>query len=339
MMKYIGLDAHISSCSFHVLDNFGTSLHWCTLPTNGAMLVKYVKEIEGAKTLCFEETGLARWLYGLLHREVDKLIVCDPVKNRYLSQGPKNDPIDAKKLAELLSNNSLNPVYHGIDAREELRDLVYGYLALIQDFVRIKNRYKAIFRSQGINQKGTAVYSDESFLKNIKKGHARFVGQRVYDIIRVLEEKRKEYIQELTKQQRKFPEILLLKTIPGLGTIQACKIVAIVVTPDRFENKYKFYSYSGLAKHDKESGGRSYGKRGAHANRTLKGVFRTAGQTVLRGQSGLRKYYDRLMSKGVHADAAYNSVCRKLASTTLAVWKKGEKYRDDFITNPKQIRP
>ena len=106
MMKYIGLDAHISSCSFHVLDSFGKSLDWCELPTNGAMLVKHVKEIEGEKILCFEETGLSRWLYGLLHREVDKLIVCDPVKNRY----------------------------------------------------------KAIFRSQGIHQKGTAVYSDESFL-------------------------------------------------------------------------------------------------------------------------------------------------------------------------------
>lgn len=338
-MKYIGLDAHISSCSFHVLDGHGKSLDWREMPTNGAMLIKYLKEIEGEKTLCFEETGLSRWLYGLLHREVDKLIVCDPVKNRYLSQGPKKDPIDAKKLAELLRGNFLHPVYHGIDAREELRDLVYGYLALIQDFVRLKNRYKAIFRSQGINQKGAAVYGDESFLKDIKKGHARFVGQRVYDIIRVFEEKRKEYVKELAKQQRKFPEIRLLKTIPGIGVIQACKIAAIVVTPDRFENKYKFYSYCGLVKHDKESGGQSYGKRCAHSNRTLKGVFRTAGQTVLRGQSGLRKHYDRLMSKGCHADDAYNSVCRKVASLSLAVWKTGEKYRDDFINTQKLIRP
>ena len=80
---------------------------------------------------------------------------------------------------------------------------------LIQDFVRLKNRYKAIFRSQGIHQKGTAVYSDESFLKGIKKGHARFIGKLVYDIISVFEEKRKEYLQELAKQQRKFPEIRL----------------------------------------------------------------------------------------------------------------------------------
>lgn len=338
-MKYIGLDAHISSCTLHVLDAAGKSLDWREMPTNGAKLVEYLRGIDGQKALCFEETNLSRWLHGLLKGEVDEVVVCDPVKNRLMMQGPKTDRVDAQKLAQLLRGNFLSPIYHGGDAREELRDLVAGYLDLIQDFVRMKNRYKALFRSQGIHQRGKAVYADESFLKEIKKGPAQFVGKRVFEIIAMLEEKRKEYIQELGRQAKKFPEIRLLKTIPGIGTIQACKIAAIVVTPNRFENKHKFYSYCGLVKHSKESGGHSYGVRNTHGNRTLKGVFRTAGRTVIRGKSALRKHYDRLMVKGVPSHGAYNAVCRKIASLSLAVWKSGKKYQDDYVNDPKrQIR-
>ena len=61
-----------------------------------------------------------------------------------------------------------------------------------------------------------------------------------------------------------------------------------------------------------------------------------AGQTVLRGSSGLRREYDQLMSKGLSSHAAYNAVCRKMASLSLVLWKKKENYQDDYVEQKKR---
>jgi transposase len=338
-MRYIGCDAHIASCTFHVIDGEGKSLDWRTMETNGAKLVSYLREIPGEKKLVIEETNLSRWLHSLLSREVDELVVCNPVRNRLLAQGPKTDRVDAQKLAQLLRGGFLQPVFHQGDSREELRDLVSGYQDLIQDFVRLKNRYKALFRSQGIQKRGQSVYEDGNFLKDLGKGPKHFVGEKVFERIQAMEAQRTLYVQEMKRQEKKFPEIRFLKTIPGIKTIQACKIVATVVSPERFPNKYKFFSYCGLVKHACESDGRNYGKRKGWGNPVLKGVFRTAGQTVLRGSSSLRKDYDRMLTKGISHYSAYNATCRKIASLVLAVWKKKEKYKNELNKAHQKIQP
>lgn len=338
-MKYIGCDAHISSCTFHVIDREGKSVDCRTIETNGARLVSFLREIPGEKKLVIEETNLSRWLYSILSREVTELIVCNPVTNRWMQQGPKTDRVDALKLAQLLRGGFLQPVFHEGDPREELRDLVSGYLDVIQDFVRLKNRYKALFRSQGIQKKGSILYEDESFLKHLGKGPKHFVGEKVFERIQAMEEQRSSYVQEMKRRENKFPEIRFLKTLPGINTIQSCKIVAIVVTPERFLNKYKFFSYCGLVKHPRESGGQDYGKRKGWGNPVLKSVFRMAGHTVIRGNSSLRKDYDRMLTKGISHHAAYNATCRRIAALALTLWKKKEKYNDDVKKTAEKIQP
>jgi len=196
--------------------------------------------------------------------------------------------------------------------------------------VRLKNRYKALFRNEGIKKTGESFYNDESFLNDLKSQHKQFVAQKVFEMIHIFEQKRIDYVAEITRQSRNYPEIKYIKSVPGLGVIQASKIAAIVVSPYRFINKYKFHAYCGLVKHPRESGGQSYGTKKIHGNSTLKCVFRMAGKTVLQGTSGLRKTYDRLLVKGMSHEAAYNAICRKIASLSLSVWKKQVKYKDDY---------
>lgn len=329
-MKYIGCDAHITTCSFHVVDEKGITLDTRTIMTNGTLLVDYLRGISGQKKLVVEETNLSRWLFGILRNEVTEMVICNPAHNRLLEHGPKNDRTDSFKLAELLRGGFISPVFHQADSREDLRDLVSGYTDLIGDFVRLKNRYKAIFRSVGLNKRGTLVYKDESFLEELEQGPKRFVGENVYKRIVVLENQRIEFVKEMERQTKKYPEIRLLKTIPGIGTIHACKIVSTVVTPARFANKYKFCSYCGLVNHRRESDGKYYGQKQAQGNGTLKSVFKMAGRTVLQGTSSFRRDYDRMLTKGINHQAAYNAVCRKIAAIVLAVWRKGEKYDDRY---------
>jgi hypothetical protein len=41
------------------------------------------------------------------------LVVSNPLKNALLKDGNKSDRIDARKRADLLRGNQLNPIYHG----------------------------------------------------------------------------------------------------------------------------------------------------------------------------------------------------------------------------------
>lgn len=53
----------------------------------------------------------------------------------------------------------------------------------------------------------------------------------------------------------------MLTNISGIGTISAVKIYSTVIDAARFGNKYKYWSYCGLVRHEKESGGRNYGHK------------------------------------------------------------------------------
>jgi transposase len=72
------------------------------------------------------------------------VLVCDPRKNALLKAGNKNDRIDARKLAELLYLNKLDPVYHGEAGVRTLKELARSYLTITRDLTRLMSRLKAI---------------------------------------------------------------------------------------------------------------------------------------------------------------------------------------------------
>lgn len=330
MTKFIGLDAHSSTCTLNVADEMGREIDNTTIETNGRLLVKYLRGIEGIKKLTFEECELSNWLYEVLRPEVEELIVCNPVANSDYKK-VKTDKMDARKLSKLLRGGFLISVYHDGSKREKFRSLMSGYQDLVEEAVRLKNRYKSLFRKGGKKIKGETLYNDESFLEGLKRPDFKFIGTQIYHLLEKMEEGRHEYLKEITRYSRGFKEIKYLKSIPGIGNIQAAKIVSQVIDPKRFANKYKYYSYCGLVRHKRISDGKGYGSEKIWGNRILKCVYKMAGHAALKGNSGLRRYYDCLRLKGISHDNAYNAVCRKIAAISLSVWRKGEKYNDELI--------
>ncbi len=331
MTKYIGMDAHSSTCTFCVMNEKGQEIDNTTLETNGRLLVKYLRNIEGKKKLTFEECELSHWLYGILNKEVDELMVCNPVANRQYKKA-KTDKLDARNLAKLLRGGFLTGVFHDGSQRECFRRLMSGYQDLVEESVRLKNRYKSLFRKSGTRIKGESLYNDESLLDGLEHSDSRFIGRQTYHLLGKMEKSRQDYLKEIMLHSRHFKEIKYLKSIPGIGNIQAAKIVSQVVDPKRFANKYKYFSYCGLVRHQRESGEKSYGSTKIWGNRILKCVYKMAGHATLKGNSGLRKYYDLLRSRGTSHKNAYNAVCRKIAAISLSTWKNNRKYDDNLIT-------
>ena len=97
---YIGADVD-SKMTELAMDN-GREVRRQRVPTTISALKEALAAVGGHKRLTFEEGPMAQWLYRNLQDDVAELIVCDPRRNRLITDdGDKADPIDAGKLAEL----------------------------------------------------------------------------------------------------------------------------------------------------------------------------------------------------------------------------------------------
>lgn len=318
MYKYIGLDAHSSTCTLCTVDADGAELDLTTIATNGRLLVEYIKSLGGTIVVTFEECDLSIWLFELLKNHVHKVVVCNPAANVEYKKN-KTDKLDARNLAKLLRGGFLRPVFHDGSSREKFRMLVSGYEDVIQEAVRLKNRLKTIRRR-------ARLYGAKTI-----SAHAQFIEDRLIDQLNLFLDVRLRYKDELKKHVRQFKEAKYLMSIPAIKEIQASKIIANVVDPARFRNKYKFWSYCGLVKHQRMSGGRLYGSKRAYGNRTLKCVFKMAAHSALKSHGALRGYYDAQRARGLSDSSARNAVARKIAAITLSVWKNSRLYDEQKV--------
>jgi len=105
------------------------------------------------------------------------------------------------------------------------------------------------------------------------------------------------------------------------------KIYAKVIDANRFENKYKYWGMCGLVKHNRESGGRSYGKKKPRYSRTLKSIYKSAAMAAIGGKNDIRDYYELLLKQGYNIPESKNQIARYIAKVSYAVMKNKIPYR------------
>lgn len=329
MKHYIGLDAHSATCTFVVVDESGQVTHRSIVKTSEGALLGFLGTLPGEKILTVEESHVSQWIYVLLHEKVDKLIVCNPVRLSK-KQGPKTDYRDALHLAQELRGNFLSAVYHDESHWIQLRVLVSGYLDLVAEMVRAKNRLKAVFRSEILDTSSTKFYSAKERSKELSHDHGRFVAESLFSQIEHLEEKKRDFKAIFIKNMKIYRPLKNLATIPGIDAIRANIIMAIVCMPHRFDSKYKFWAYCMLVRYVQISDGRVYGSKRVHARYELKALFMGAAENALQGDGRLKRYYDERRAAGVDHRAAKIAVARRIAAAALSVLKNNGKWDENY---------
>ena len=150
---YIALDWSKKNMAIARMTKKSNKITVVDVPADAEELKVYLSNLKGKKILAIEETTSTQWLYTELVDFVDKLFVCDPYRNRLLSEGPKTDKIDATKLVQLLKASLMKEVYHTGHEFVHLRKLVSGYNDLVKAGVRWKNQRHALIRSSGKDSK------------------------------------------------------------------------------------------------------------------------------------------------------------------------------------------
>ena len=337
--KYIGMDVHTESISVAVRNAAGKIVMECVIETKASTILQFIDGLRGDLQVTFEEGTWAAWLYDLLKPHVTEVLVCNPRKNALLKEGSKGDKIDARKLAELLRLNHLNPVYHREHGLRTLKELGRSYLTITKDVTRVMNRLKALYRSWAIPCAGTEVYAARhrsEWLGKIREAGVRRRAEHYYQQLDVLRLLRQEVRRDLLVESKKHKAWKLLCQIPGIGPIRAALLIAIMQTPHRFRTKRQLWTYSGLGleTHDSaqycvvegqlQRSKKPVTLRGLNKNHNhdLKDIFKGAAIRSSTAAGALHDFYEALLAKGRKPTMARLTLARKIAAITLIVWKK-----------------
>jgi transposase len=338
--KYIGMDAHQATILVAVRDSRGNLVLEAILETKAETILQFICGLRGSLQVTFEEGTWAAWLYDLLQPHVARVLACDPRKNALLKAGNKSDRIDARKLSELLYLNKLNPVYHGGHDIRARKELARSYITMTRDLTRVMSRLKAMYRSWGIACAGQQVYAPRyraEWLAKIAEAAVRHRAELYYQQFDALAALRQEARRELLAEARKHPALRLLRQIPSVGPSRAALLIALMQTPHRFRTKRQLWAYCGLALRTYDSGEyRFVGgqlKRSKKAvtirglnknhNHDLKNILKGAATRAAGTAGPLQNFYQARLASGMKPPMARLTLARKIAVTTLLVWKKG----------------
>jgi len=338
-IKYIGMDVHKATTVVAVLNHLGRVIAEAIIETKGLSILAFLKGLHGTLHVTFEEGTQAAWLYDLIRPHVALVLVCNPKK--IAVQDNKADKRDARRLAELLRTGGLQAVYHGEHSTKPLKEFAQSYGAIVSDSTRVKNRIKALFRGRGIDCSGTAVYDKdqhEQWLNQMSTPALRLRVSRLFRELDFLTELREEAQKDIVTETQKHPAAKILQSMPGIGPLRAGVIIGFAITPYRFRTRKQFWTYCGLAVMSRITGeyvmveGRVRRSqklplvRGLNHNynRSLKEVFKGAAATAAMGP--WKSHFDAMVANGTKPSLALLTLARKLASTTLALWRKGERY-------------
>jgi len=347
-VKYIGMDVHQETISIAVRNSAGKLVMECVIETKASTILQFFQWLSGSLQVTFEEGTWAAWLYDLLKPQVTELVVCNPRRNALLKEGSKSDRIDAKKLAELLRMGSLSAVYHGEHGLRMLKELSRSYLTISKDLGRVMNRLKALYRSWAIPCAGTQVYAPRhrsEWLSKIREAGVCRRAELYYQQLDALRFLRQQARKELLAEASKHSATKLLRQIPGIGSLRAAHLVALLQTPHRFRTKRQLWSFSGLALETHDSAQYRYVQgqlqrskkpqqlRGLNTNHNhdLKDIFKGAAMRASTCDGPLRDFYQSLLAKGMRPTMARLTLARKIAAITLIVWKKGVRFDANYL--------
>lgn len=340
MSIIIGLDAHNTHCEFAVYKDNKNLIECKRIDTSEEKLVNYVRKFTGNKVLIFEESTLSQWLYTIFLPYFNDIIVSEPFENSLIYKtDQKSDKEDPRKLAKLYFNNSLKRVYHTDKDVIELKRLVLQYHSFMKHQTRIKNQINAKYRENGIFLKKNkdsnyTIYEYEKHINNHRIDSAsRIIIKNLIEFLREVEKKREVIENFMKKYAKKYKVIKRFKRLPGVGDITAITFFSIIITPERFPNKEKLWSYCKLGIATKESGGKiikqQLTRRGISLLKCVS--MQSAGVNIVRLNSCFTHMYNRLIQRGLNPSLAKITVARKIISTMYFMWLKNVKFDPKYI--------
>ena len=336
---YVGLDLGSSSFQQAALNHEGVKIMNRSFPTSEANLRTAFANLAGEIHVHLEAGELAPWAAAIIAPLVKRVVCSHPRDNAWIAKdNDKCDRVDAYKLADLLRLNRFKEVHYAPDqARRNFKQLVQHYDELTAHQARWKTKLKARLRMQGVIVTGERLFSSSGRKEVLAKLASRDLRTAIKQLYEVLDQSVMAQQQArllMLRAAQAFPEIKLLRTVPGVGPIGACRFSAYIHTPQRFSSKRKLWKYCRLSVSHRSSNGKPLRrpKLDYSGCGRLKDVSRKAFDVAqrLRTDNGFKRTYQRALETTHDKTHARLTVQRKIISTLRAIWISRTPYRDEL---------
>ena len=215
--KYMGLDVHQATTVVAVMNVEGKVVLETMVPTKAGPIRELIESLSGPLHVTLEEGTQAEWLHEVIRDVVKEVVVCDPKRNKLLTEGSKGDKPDARRLADLLRVGMVRSVWHGHDRTRGLKQMVRAYETFTIDTKRTMLRIKAIYRGRGIAAGGSGVYQAtqrEQWLGQIPEAGMRQRAAWLYEQLDQVRQLRKQAKAGMLAESRHHRAVALLRSIP-----------------------------------------------------------------------------------------------------------------------------
>ena len=257
---WIGLDIDDKCTNGFALDSHGRVIESKRMFTPLLEWKEWVCKFPQPRYVMFEECTLAQWFFENLLEKADGVIVCEPRENAWINKSNnKSDPRDAYKIAELLRLRRYKEVYHSTEpGRVELRRQAKHYISLKKESSRWQCRIKSRFKEFGIFP-GSGIFDLEKrkdWLGRLPHNASKTRIGREFEILDSIEEQKDAALRSMNAYAGRFPEVSLIRTIPGFGPVSSPIFVGLIMAPKRFNKRQELWTYCRLGITSRESGGK-----------------------------------------------------------------------------------
>jgi transposase len=337
---FIGIDTHLSNWKVTIRLN-GIELKTFSMNPSPVELFNYLNKNypKGIYHIVYEAGFCGFWPQRVFKELGLHCIIVNPadVPTSNKEKVNKNDPIDSRKLARELENNSLKAIYIPDIFHEDLRYLVRLRYRIVQNQTRTKNRIKALLYTQGIkipnhftgNSRWSASFIQ--WLKDIKLNTdpANFTLQNMILQLQQLREHNKNILRKLRDETSKKEINKIIKallSVPGVGFITAVTLYTEIVDMKRFHSQNQLSAFIGLVPSTRSSDETIYNNGiSFRRNKFLRPIMIEAAWTAVKQDPAMTLKYKELTKRMKPQDAIIR-IAKKLLKRIRHVWLNQENY-------------
>jgi transposase len=257
----------------------------------------------------------------------------------------KNDRIDARKMAVLLSIGEVPAVYMPSKEIRQWRATILHRKKIVSKIVQVKNRIRATLKSQGYSkplEKGSWwKRANQLWMRNICRQSIGICDLWYMHVCNLLDEfdllnsQLKRVTLYLDGYLARNPGGKLLMGIPGVGPRTAEAILAYTDDINRFGNYKQYCSYFGLTPKLDESGlCRRLGHISKRGPSVVRWVICESSWVAIRKSKGLKAFYERVKcGQDGRKKIAIVAVARKLLSIMRSMLLTGELFNEELVND------
>ena len=332
--KVVGLDLGDLYSHYCMLASTGEVMEEGRIQTTAASLAKHFGS-EPRMRIALEAGTHSPWVSRLLKSYGHQVIVANPRKIPTLTGSEsKNDRNDAEQLARMAAFDPelLHPIEHRSPERQQDLNLIHTRSVLVRARTMLINSARGLVKSGG---ERLPACSPEAFPEKapaavppaLKAACAPLLEQvaRMNQTIAAMD-------KQIDGLDKKYPEIAILRTVPGVGPVVAACYVLTLASPQAMETNRQAGAYLGLRPRQQQSGDSNpqcgITKTG---NTYLRSLLVQSAQYILSrsGPNSELRYWGLKLAAGGGKRGkkrAIVAVARKLAVILLSMWRNRKKF-------------